>query len=124
MHGCNGIDPKNSFKIYQVYVLTRLLYGLEVLSLNWKQLDELEKFHLETLRNIQSLPVRTANSVVYCFTGCTPFVDRIRKKRQLRVLYSTLNCDNSMLNELSERQIILKNDGSFYQRVLETMERY
>ena len=46
------------------------------------------------------------------------------EKRQLGLLYSTLNCDNSTLNELSERQIILKNNGSFYQRVLETMERY
>ena len=123
VHGCNGIDPKTSFKIYQVYVLPRLLYGLEVLSLSRKQLDELEEFHLETLKNIQSLPVRTANSIVYLLLGALPFRAEL-EKRQLGLLYSTLNCDNSTLNELSERQIILKNNGSFYQRVLETMERY
>ena len=123
VHGCNDIDPKTSFKIYQVYVLPRLLYGLEVLSLSRKQLDELEKFHLETLKNIQSLPVRTANSIVYLLLGALPFRAEL-EKRQLGLLYSTLNCDNSTLNELSERQIILKNDGSFYQRVLDTMERY
>ena len=67
VHGCNGINPKTSFKIYQVYVLPRLLYGLEVLSLNKKQLDELEKFHLETLKNIQSLPTRINCQLCYIF---------------------------------------------------------
>ena len=122
VHGCNGIDPKTSFKIYQVYVLPRL-YGLEVLSLSRKQLDELKKFHLETLKNIQSLPVRTANTIVYLLLGALPLRAEL-EKRQLGLLYSTLNYDNSTLNELSERQIIVKNNGSFYQRVLETMERY
>ena len=83
----------------------------------------MEKFHLETLKNIQSLPVRTANSIVYLLLGALPLRAEL-EKRQLGLLYSTLNCDNSTLNELSERQIILKNNGSFYQRVLETMERY
>ena len=79
VHGCNGIDPKTSFKIYQVYVLPRLLYGLEVLSLSRKQLDELEKFHLETMKNIQSLPVRTANSIVYLLLGALPLRAELEK---------------------------------------------
>ena len=89
LHGCNGLTAKISFKIYQVYVLPRLLYGLEVLSLSKKLLDELETFHLEILKNIQSLPTRTANSVVYILLGAFPLKAEIEKK-QLGLLYSML----------------------------------
>ena len=54
----------SSFKIYQ--------YGLAVLSLNKKQVNELEKFYLETLKNIQLLPKRTANSVTYLLLDVLP----------------------------------------------------
>ena len=52
LHGCSGLNPKILFKIYQVYMIPRLLYELEVLLLNLKQPDQLEKFHLEILKNI------------------------------------------------------------------------
>ena len=29
MHGSNGLNPKVSFKLYQCYVMPRLLFGLE-----------------------------------------------------------------------------------------------
>ena len=62
-------------------MLPRLLYGLEVLSLSKKLLDELEKFHLETLKNIQSLPTRTANAVVYLLLGALPMTAELEKKQ-------------------------------------------
>jgi hypothetical protein len=31
VHGTNGLNPRTSCKIYQVYVVQRLLYGLETL---------------------------------------------------------------------------------------------
>ena len=39
-HGFNGLTAKISYKIYQVYGLPRILYGLEVLSFSKKLLDE------------------------------------------------------------------------------------
>ena len=69
-----------------MYVIPRLLYGLEVLSLNKKQLDELERFHLEILKNIQLLPTRTANSIVYLLLGALPLKAEI-EKRQLGLFY-------------------------------------
>lgn len=32
VHGSNGLNPRVSYKIYQCYVLPRLLYGLEVIT--------------------------------------------------------------------------------------------
>ena len=82
VHGCNGLNAKISYKFYLVYVVPRLLYGLEVLLLNKDQLEELEKFHIENLKNIQSLPTRTANSIVYLLLGALPLKAEI-KRRQL-----------------------------------------
>jgi hypothetical protein len=50
VHGSNGLNPKVSFKIYQCYVLPRLLYGLEILPLSKTHLDMLNKFHMKNLR--------------------------------------------------------------------------
>ena len=65
LHITNGLNPKTSYVIYSAYVLPRLLYGLEVTSLNNTQIKEMERYHLNTLRQIQSLPKRTASSSVY-----------------------------------------------------------
>jgi hypothetical protein len=42
VHGTNGPNPLTSYKIYQCYVMPRLLYGLEMLPLNQKQLDDID----------------------------------------------------------------------------------
>ena len=81
MHGCNGLNAKISCKIYQVYEVPRLLYGLEVLLPNKGQLEELEKFHVENLKNIQSLPTRTANSIVYLLLGALPLKAEIERRQ-------------------------------------------
>lgn len=123
LHGCNGLNPKISYKIYQVYVLPRLLYGLEVLSLNKKQIDELEKFHLDILKNIQSLPVRTANSIVYLLLGALPLKAELERK-QLGLFYSTIKSENSTLQHVLQRQLVLQNEGSFFRLASEAIERY
>ncbi|CAC5392099.1 unnamed protein product [Mytilus coruscus] len=57
LNGQEGLNPITAYKIYQAYVLPRLLYGLEVLSLNATQMSDLKQFHLKTLRCFQSLPI-------------------------------------------------------------------
>ena len=56
LHGTNGLNPKVSYVIYKCYVIPRMLYGLEVLHLTKTQLNQLERYHLRTLHQIQSLP--------------------------------------------------------------------
>jgi hypothetical protein len=45
LHGSNEKNPSVALRIYEAYVLPKLLYGMEVLSLNHKQLGILSKFH-------------------------------------------------------------------------------
>ena len=62
LHGANGLSPETS---YRAYVLPPVLYGLEVLRLTQGQLDQLSRYDIRTLRNIQSLPQRTASAAVF-----------------------------------------------------------
>ena len=72
LHGANGLSPETSYVIYRAYVLPRLLYGLDVLSLTQGQVDQLSRYHIQTLRNIQSLRQRTACAAVYMLLGALP----------------------------------------------------
>ena len=67
--------------IYQVCVVLGLLYVLGVVLLNKGQLEKLEKFHIEILKNIQSLPTRTATSIVYLLLGALPLKAEIERRQ-------------------------------------------
>ena len=72
VHGTNGLNPRTSCQIYQVYVIPRLLYCLETLNLQNKDMATLCSFHLSTLKRLHSLPIRTANSAVYLLLEILP----------------------------------------------------
>ena len=71
-HGVNGISPDISIKIYQCYVIPRMLYGLEAIVLTSKQQQLLERQHRKILRQLQSLPTRTATCAVLLASGSLP----------------------------------------------------
>ncbi|MES9880822.1 MAG: reverse transcriptase domain-containing protein [Sedimenticola sp.] len=124
-HGSNGLNPAVSLRIYQCYVLPRLLYGLEVLPLNITQTSTLAKFNIQVLRRIQSLPDRTATGVVYLLLGGLPIEAEIHK-RQLSFLYNLLVCQNDTIQNLTKRQIAVNLDNhlSYYCRVSQVLSTY
>ena len=71
-HGMNGISPAISIHIYRTYVLPRVLYGLEGTIRKSKHITKLERFHRKTLRQLQTLPDRTATCAVYLLGGILP----------------------------------------------------
>ena len=125
VHGSNGINPRVSYKIYQCYVLPRLLFGLEVLPVNQTQLNLLSKFHVDNLKRFQSLPIRTANCAVHLLLGALPIEGELHK-RQLSLLYNILVSSNETITELSERQVAvnLENPLSYFCRVQCVLEKY
>ncbi|CAC5374985.1 unnamed protein product [Mytilus coruscus] len=125
LHGTNGLNPQTSYKIYQSYVIPHLLYGMEILPLNQKQLDILSRFHKKTLRNFQSMPARTATGAVYLILGALTIEVEIHK-RQLSFLYNIVSCDNSTIQDLVDRQLIknLENQHSFFCKVAGTLTLY
>ncbi|XP_071161016.1 uncharacterized protein [Mytilus edulis] len=125
LHGSNGINPIVAYKIYQSYILPKLLFGLEVLPLNKSQIDILRKFHISNLRRFQSLPTRTATEIVYLLLGALP-VEAELHKRHLSLLYNIISCNNSTLKNLMMRQLAVngENQESFFGRIQDILEQY
>jgi hypothetical protein len=103
LHGTNGIDPTTSCNIYKFYVLPRLLYGLDILALKTRDIEKLNRFHKDTLRQFQSLPKRAAIPSVYLLLGALPIEAELHK-RQLSFLYILLSAENVKLKRIIERQ--------------------
>ena len=47
IHGSTELNPMTSYVIYKAYVLPRLLYGLETLTLTKGQVEQLSKYHIQ-----------------------------------------------------------------------------
>ena len=80
MHGSNGLNPKVSFKLYQCYVIPRLLFGSESIFILKKHLKLLSDFHMDTLRKLQALPSRTSNAAVLLLLGALPLEAELDEK--------------------------------------------
>ena len=81
MHGSTGLNPKTSFVIYKTYVLPRLLYRLETLALTKGQIEQLSRYHIQTLRNSQSLPQRSSTSAVLLLLVALPLEAELHRKK-------------------------------------------
>ena len=81
-HGTNGIDAVTSYKIYHIYVLPRLIYGLEVLPLKRKHVENLESFHRKSIRYLQSLPPKNSNGSYIPTGGCDTYMYRDRTSQE------------------------------------------
>ena len=115
LHGTNGLNPETSYIIYKCYVLPRMLYGLEMIYLTKTQLNQLERYHLRMLRQIQALPQRTASSAVYMLLGALPIEAEIHK-RQLSLLHAVISSGNKCLRDVVQRQLACSynNEYSFF----------
>ena len=123
VHGTNGLNPRTSYKIFQTYVLPRLIYGLETLNLLNKDLALLTNFHLNTLKQLQSLPARTATPIVYLLLGALPISAELHK-RQLSLLYSIAISDNKSMKQIACRQASTNNPSSFFVKIIDTLSMY
>ena len=104
LHGTNGLNPETSYVIYKCYVIPRMLYELEVIHLTKTQLNQLERYNLRTLRQIQALPQRTASYAGYMLLGALPIETEIHKK-QLSILHAVISSDNKCLRDVVQRQL-------------------
>jgi hypothetical protein len=77
LHGTNGLPPTTCIKLFNTYVLPRLLYGLETFILKPTHFNLLERFHLSFLRKIQCLPSRSVRGITYLLLGVRPITAEI-----------------------------------------------
>ncbi len=111
LHGVNGLNPKTSIHIFKVFVLPRLLHGLEALVLTKGNIQELQKYHLDFLRHIQGLPKHTAKAAVYLMLGEIPIEGHLHL-RQLTLLGQILRSSNNNIKMLALRQTATQDQKS------------
>lgn len=59
-------------KIWNMYIVPRMLYGLEALLMKDANIERLENYQRVILRQIQHLPHGTANASLYLLSGAQP----------------------------------------------------
>ena len=103
-HGVNGLSPKISLHIYEMYVLPRVLYGLEATILKKKHLSELESFHRGILHDLQSLPTRCSTSAIHLLNGQLP-IEAILDTRMETLLHMVGRDNTSTLAHIALHQL-------------------
>ena len=126
MHGTNGLTPAAiCIHMLQIYVMPILLYGLEILLPSERELQEAIKLHENTLRQLLSLPTSSAKPAMYILSGQIPLTGQIHRKA-LTFFGSILRNEQSIEQELAERQIVMKSSkaNSWFSEVKKILIRY
>ncbi|MES9879590.1 MAG: reverse transcriptase family protein [Sedimenticola sp.] len=111
LHGRTGLNPLVSTKLWAVFGLTRMIYGLEVVKLKRKEIDSMEIYQRKLLRQIQFLPDRCPNTAIYALTNSIPIESQI-DKRLLSMYVGTIKQTNTLEYQVIRRQLAVKGEGS------------
>ena len=84
---------------------------------------QLQCFHISSLRKLQSLPERTASSVVQLLLGALP-IQADLNKRQLSLFHSVICSWNQRIKGLMERRLTLRYPKSFFCTAEKTLKMY
>ena len=125
LHGRNGLDPMTSMRVITLYVVPRLLHGLEATVLQKSDINELDKFK-KLLRQIQHLPESTATEAIYLMLGALPIEAEIHARMLSLFGNITSLKKGDALKELARRQLAMSssNPGSWFTHLEEIATTY
>ena len=107
LHGRRGLNPLTSYRIWVSFGLTRDIYGLEIVKLAEKDIDNLEKYQRAMLRQLQSLPDRCAKIPVYTLLGAKP-IQYVLDIRALSFFGNMIRQNDSIEHQIIRRQLAVK----------------
>ena len=111
LYGLNGVGPNTIMQLINIYILPRLTYGLECLTLTTREIEPMETYYRNLLRQIQHLPPTTANPAVYMLVGALP-VEALIHQKVLCMFGAITRRDESLEYEIMERQLGMKDRSS------------
>ena len=125
MHGKNGISPIITVQMWNTFVIPRLLHGIELLDVRKKDLEDLEVYQRKILKQLQSLPERTASVAVLGLVG----VKTIEAQIDIKILTTFLNIakdPSSLEHQLAHRQLLIKSENScsWFIKVKQILHKY
>ena len=95
---------------WSAFVVPRLLYGLEALLLSKKDIECLERFQRQCLKEIQGLPDKTANTICLALLGILP-LEAVLHKNAITTFMNMIRCKGSIENDLALSQIVMKDEN-------------
>ena len=125
LHGKNGVSPIISFQMWSTFVIPRLLHGIELLNIRKSDIDTLERYQRKFLKQIQTLPERTASVAVLSLLGAKTIEAQI----DTRIITTFLNIakDPSTVEfQIAIRQLTVKTDNSnsWFVKVKNILNKY
>ena len=127
LHGRNGLPPHVSFHIWVIYVLPRMLYGIEATSFKQSDIDKMEKFQRKILRQLQFLPSSPApaNAAVYGLLGAKP-IEALIDTAILTLFGSIIRDTESAEMKIAIRQLAVKSfkSNSWFMKVRKILSKY
>jgi hypothetical protein len=111
LHGLNGLNPATSMHLISIFILPRLLYGLECLVISSQDIKPLEIYFRGLLQRIQHLPDSTTNAACYLLLGAIPFEAHLHIKT-LALLGSIMQRSGLLEHQLCVRQLAIKGSTS------------
>ena len=125
LHGLTGLNPIASTKIYNTYVLPRLLTGLESVNLTKHEMDELERFHRQNLRHFQNLSPNTACEAIYFLIGALPLEAHLHI-RCMTLFGAITRKPDSTVYRIAQRQLIMKDidSSSWFSQITVLLYKY
>lgn len=107
-YGYNGIHLEAMLKMWNMYIVPRMLYGLEALLMQDSDIERLEVYQRSVLRSIQHLSPGTANASLYLLTGAQP-IEMNLDRRTLTLMGRILNSPTSREHQIIQRQLLTKD---------------
>ena len=108
VHGLNGLNPRTSSKMWKIYVLPQMLFGLEVTNNPTSEIKKIEQFQRETMKQLQGLPPNASNAATYLLLGIVPLEGALEKSI-LTTFCTMLRNTNTAEYRILYRQLATKN---------------
>ena len=125
LHSGNGLKTCLNGHIWSAFVVPRVVYGLEVLSLKKKDVETLEMFQRKSLRHIQGLLDKTPKGITLALLGILP-LETIIHKNALNLFMSISRNTHFLEHEIAERQIAMKDfeDKNWFNLIRQILDNY
>jgi hypothetical protein len=111
MHGVNGLHIRLNLKLWNCYVLPRLLYGLEVLPMTQSGLDQVDAYQRQTMRRLLHVPQGTSTSGLYLVLGQLP-IRELLARNKLTLFINMIRNSGSVEEQIIRRQLAVKDSNS------------
>ena len=124
-HSGNGLKTCLNGHLWSAFIVPRLTYGLEILSLKKNDIENLEKFQRKSLRQIQGLPDKTSNTIILALLGILP-LESIKHKNSLNLFVNISRNHHFIEYDIAERQLVMKGceEKSWFNLVKTILETY